>query len=233
MSLVDAGMPVFIPEDIASKEPVLLSQGAEALVIHTNNDEVVKFRPSKTWRLPELDKQLRKRRTAQEVRVIEKLARNGVNVPKVTRSDHAKGLIYMEYINGISLKKLTWDLGANEEVKKMYQMYGEAIAQMHNLKICHGDLTTSNVMVRDNLIVLIDFGLSSQEADVEDKAVDLYVLERAIQSTHPLDANMLVNEIVMPAYERRAEELKDKFLSDVLVRLGQVRQRGRKRTQLG
>jgi tRNA A-37 threonylcarbamoyl transferase component Bud32 len=33
--------------------------------------------------------------------------------------------------------------------------------------------------------VLIDFGLSYVSSLVEDKAVDLYVLERAFASTHP------------------------------------------------
>ncbi len=39
--------------------------------------------------------------------------------------------------------------------------------------------------------VLIDFGLSYHSTLVEDKAVDLYVLERAFVSTHPrLGANV-------------------------------------------
>ena len=32
---------------------------------------------------------------------------------------------------------------------------------------------------------MIDFGLSSNSSMVEDRAVDLYVLERAFLSTHP------------------------------------------------
>ena len=34
-------------------------------------------------------------------------------------------------------------------------------------------------------LVLIDFGLGSAEGSAEDKGVDLYVLERALLSTHP------------------------------------------------
>jgi TP53 regulating kinase-like protein len=58
---------------------------------------------------------------------------------------------------------------------------------MHDADVVHGDLTTSNVIVRgtDSQVVLIDFGLSSISTVVEDKAVDLYVLERAFISTHP------------------------------------------------
>ena len=50
----------------------------------------------------------------------------------------------------------------------------------------HGDLTTSNMIVReaDEALVLIDFGLATVATLPEDKAVDLYVLERAITSAH-------------------------------------------------
>ena len=48
------------------------------------------------------------------------------------------------------------------------------------------DLTTSNMLLRDSEdIVLIDFGLSYISSLVEDKGVDLYVLERAFLSCHP------------------------------------------------
>lgn len=41
------------------------------------------------------------------------------------------------------------------------------------------------MIYRSEKIVLIDFGLSYIKNSVEDKAVDLYVLERAFVSTHP------------------------------------------------
>lgn len=86
---------------------------------------------------------------------------------------------------------------------------GRAIAKLHAADIVHGDLTTSNVMIRsgstnsniennDN-VVIIDFGLSSVQAVPEDKAVDLYVLERAFLATHP-GSDSLVQE-VLTAYQ--------------------------------
>lgn len=48
--------------------------------------------------------------------------------------------------------------------------------------------------------VLIDFGLSYHSSLVEDKAVDLYVLERAFASTHP-DSEPLF-AAVLNAYAR-------------------------------
>lgn len=70
---------------------------------------------------------------------------------------------------------------------------GKAIGRMHRENVIHGDLTTSNMLLRWHLadtddkasIVIIDFGLSYVSALAEDKAVDLYVLERALASTHP------------------------------------------------
>ena len=51
--------------------------------------------------------------------------------------------------------------------------------------VIHGDLTTSNMIYKDDQIYLIDFGLSYVKNSIEDRAVDLYVLERAFISTHP------------------------------------------------
>lgn len=62
---------------------------------------------------------------------------------------------------------------------------GQIIQKLHMCNIIHGDLTTSNMIYRSEKIVLIDFGLSYIKNSVEDKAVDLYVLERAFVSTHP------------------------------------------------
>lgn len=79
---------------------------------------------------------------------------------------------------------------------------GGAVATLHDAGIVHGDLTTSNMMLRDEtnqlvrgyvtvcitahafVQVMIDFGLSYNSTIAEDKAVDLYVLERAFLSTH-------------------------------------------------
>lgn len=49
------------------------------------------------------------------------------------------------------------------------------------------------MMIRseDSQLVLIDFGLGVMKPSIEDKAVDLYVLERAFSSTHP-GSNFLV-----------------------------------------
>jgi TP53 regulating kinase-like protein len=77
-------------------------------------------------------------------------------------------------------------------------------------------------------VVLIDFGLATQSAQDEDRAVDLYVLERAFASTHPAAAGALFRDGVLGAYARAF-----KGGRAALRRLDEVRLRGRKRSMLG
>jgi TP53 regulating kinase-like protein len=83
-------------------------------------------------------------------------------------------------------------------------------------------------------IVVIDFGLVQQSNAAEDRAVDLYVLERALLSTHPTLAGAAA--VVLAGY---ASELVSGLAADaaiattVMERLEAVRARGRKRSMLG
>jgi len=75
-------------------------------------------------------------------------------------------------------------------------------------------------------LVLIDFGLAQTEVKrAEERAVDLYVLERAWISTHPTTANCLA----------RLWKIYFGKINDITVekKLKDVRQRGRKRSMLG
>ncbi|KAK1913840.1 serine/threonine-protein kinase bud32 [Pyrenophora teres f. teres] len=78
----------------------------------------------------------------------------------------------------------------------------------------------------DGTVYLIDFGLTSASIQDEDKAVDLYVLERAFAATHPA-AEPLFQQ-VLAAYGEMGKGAKS-----VLRRLEDVRLRGRKRSMLG
>ena len=96
----------------------------------------------------------------------------------------------------------------------------------------------------------MDFGLAYQSSLVEDKAVDLYVLERAFSSTHPDSEPLFAS--VLKAYEkqmgkdwvpisRRLADGKKKnpsmILNDERSSPGRpitsVRLRGRKRSMVG
>ncbi|TFY82157.1 hypothetical protein EWM64_g1849 [Hericium alpestre] len=131
----------------------------------------------------------------------------------------------------------TEDLVSEYGVSKddIMELIGTEIAKMHLVDIVHGDLTTSNMMLRHPSstktsktdLMLIDFGLSYTSTLVEDKAVDLYVLERAFASTHPESEALFAS--VLKAYQTRmGSEWKA-----VGRRLDEVRMRGRKRSMVG
>ena len=75
-------------------------------------------------------------------------------------------------------------------------------------------------------LILIDFGLSFVSSLAEDKGVDLYVLERALLSTHP-DTERLF-EILLDSYKNAS-----KTGEAVINKLNEVRARGRKRLMVG
>ncbi len=61
---------------------------------------------------------------------------------------------------------------------------GKLAAKLHSNGIVHGDLTTSNMIVRKDRIVLVDFGLGEISSKLEDKAVDLLALKKTFFATH-------------------------------------------------
>ncbi|OWP02427.1 protein kinase [Marssonina coronariae] len=246
----------------SSTPPTLITQGAEALLYHTTYllpslPCALKYRPSKPYRHPILDLRLTKHRILSEARVLVKCRKEGVCVPAVYAVDEVRGWIMMEWVVGevVRIRLNEWlartkEAGegemAGEEVSALMTRIGEAVGRLHGIGVIHGDLTTSNLMLRshsssigssgkdegvvgvglDGEVVIIDFGLASQSTQDEDRAVDLYVLERAFGSTHP-SAEVLFKE-VLRAY---GESLKGGKV--VLKKLEDVRMRGRKKSMLG
>ena len=83
----------------------------------------------------------------------------------------------------------------------------------------HGDLTTSNIISAPKLH-LIDFGLSFISHKPEDKAVDLHVLDRALESQHHENYQDLIANVI-EGYKSYEDS------SIVLERLEKVKLRGR------
>eukprot|EP00903_Cladosiphon_okamuranus_P019897 g18288.t1 len=212
----------------------LLSQGAEARVFETTfcgRPAVVKERFRKTYRLPALEEKLTSRRTLQEARCMLKVRKAGGRTPCLYQLDSANTKICMEKINGVTAKAFLLDCFQKGDTATALRIAGEIgsmVAKMHDAQVVHGDLTTSNFMVRSGSeeVVAIDFGLASSQPLPEDKAVDLYVLERAFISTHE-DSESLVNE-VMRTYKSASRKA-----DSTLHKLSDVRRRGRKREMFG
>ena len=166
-------------------------------------------------------------------------------MPAVLALDWEAGWMLMEWVEGHTVREvLERRKGSKgEEARSLMGKIGKAIGRMHEIGVVHGDLTTSNLMVREctqediaengkngkqdhGEIVLIDFGLAGQSSQEEDKAVDLYVLERAFGSTHP-EAEDDFKEVL------RVYGQSYKGAMVVLKRLEEVRMRGRKRSMVG
>lgn len=234
------------------EEWTLLSQGAEAKVWKlslASSDEssstiLCKERFSKAYRHPSLDERLTKTRCRTEARVLEKCSqKSNLRVPRVIRLEPP--MLYMEYIDGPSLKSYLRQGSSNGSSRiipysELAKMMGEMIGKLHALGVIHGDLTTSNMLVlkqdQESTIelVLIDFGLSKSSSAVEEQAVDLYVLERALESTHPeLPSSFF--PALLETYEtfNQSGASNKKNQQSTLHRLEQVRLRGRKRECFG
>lgn len=163
----------------------LIYRGAEAVLYLKKNKEksLVKERIRKSYRIKQLDEKLRKFRTRREVRLLTKAKKIGINVPSVLKVDEKKFKIFMEYIEGKRLKEFL-NQADKSTIKKICFEIGKAIGKMHSHNLIHGDLTTSNMILKNGKIYFIDFGLGFISSRIEDKGVDLNLLYEALKSTH-------------------------------------------------
>ncbi|KAL6692473.1 kinase-like protein [Trichoderma pleuroticola] len=237
----------------ASTPPMLITQGAEGRLYKTTYllpsiPCALKYRPPKPWRHPILDQRLTRHRILSEARILSKCRRDGLRVPDVYAIDESVGWLMLEWVQGTPVRvninqrlgNRTEGIEDDEELKDLMRRIGAAVGKMHSIGIIHGDLTTSNMMLNppagqtetDNVsglegeIVIIDLGLASGGVHDEDRAVDLYVLERAFGSTHPR-AECVFGE-VLDAYKKSFKQA-----GVALKKLEEVRMRGRKRSMLG
>ena len=193
----------------------LIAQGAEARIIH-HEETILKERFPKTYRHPEIDTSLRKFRTRREAKVLDKLKEINFPAPLLIEVNDKDMHIYMSHIPGEKLR----DVLTETNKEKMSKEIGKRVADLHKNGIIHGDLTTSN-MIFNNEIHFIDFGLSQFSIKAEDKAVDLHLLYKALQSKHHEIAEECF-DIILNVYQENYEEAKP-----VLTRLQAVQKRGR------
>lgn len=236
------------------EELKILKQGAEARLYICNylgKPTLVKERFKKNYRHPDLDTSITKERIKNEARSIVRCKTAGVRTPALYLVDFERRRIYMQhFVNSITVKDFIINLksSTSEGDMNVLDFYsdkiGEVIRKMHENNIIHGDLTTSNMLlvekspsnIEDNSkwlnhdnteLVLIDFGLSFIDSSTEDKGVDLYVLERALISTHNDYPNLFSR--IFEAYKSFSKN----NIKEIISKYEEVRARGRKRTMVG
>ena len=196
----------------------VIAQGAEA-ILRKENGKLVKERIKKFYRIDEIDKKLRKYRTRYEAKLIERSSKL-ISVPRILNVNEDKAVIEMEFIEGKKISDVLDKLPENER-KKILKTIGNNVAILHNNNIIHGDLTTSNMILKDEEIYFIDFGLGFVSNKTEDKAVDIHLLKQALESKH--------YQHFEESYHHFLEGYKEKSqnFNEVLERLKQVEKRGR------
>ncbi|MBU0527181.1 Kae1-associated serine/threonine protein kinase [Candidatus Micrarchaeota archaeon] len=152
-------------------------RGAEAVLSKTEiigNNAIVKNRIAKSYRLKEIDEKLRRERTRSEARLLHKAKLAGVKCPTVLQVEEFE--IVMSFLDG---KRPDMDA---EECREA----GRILARLHKADIIHGDYTPANIIKKGgskgtaDSFYVIDFGLGFISADIEDKAVDVFTMLRAI-----------------------------------------------------
>ena len=148
-------------------------RGAEA-VVGLLSDRVIKTRVPKSYRVRELDERLRMERTRAEAKIISEARRLGIPTPIVY--DIHEFSLEMERIWGEPIKHVI-SLGLSRSA-------GVLVGRLHRGGLIHGDLTTSNMIVKDDRIYLIDFGLSYWDMTLESRGVDVHVYYQTLISSH-------------------------------------------------
>jgi len=196
----------------------IIQQGAEAKII-LSGDFVIKDRIKKSYRLPELDTSIRKSRTKSETKLLTKASEIICAPIPIETKEFNK--IKMPYIKG---KKLSEHLDKFQlkKQKEICKTIGKEIAKIHDADIIHGDLTTSNMILVDNEIYFIDFGLGYISRKTEDKAVDLHLLKQALEAKHFKNWKELFDEV-----KEGYKKIGKKEAQKVIERLKVVEKRGR------
>lgn len=193
----------------------IIQQGAEAKIIlsGTKKKFVIKDRIIKKYRIKELDDRIRKQRTKSESKLLEKASKIINSVSPLNLSKHQDSYkIKMPFIEGKKLSENLDKFKLNKQ-KQICKQIGQDVSKLHNENIIHGDLTTSNLILKNDKIFFIDFGLGFISSKIEDKAVDIHLFKEALEAKHFKNWETLFSEFLKgyscsKEYNKVIEQLK-------------------------
>lgn len=164
----------------------IIKRGAEAILYLDSwegQQVLVKERIKKNYRIEQIDERLRKERTAKETKLLRDARMVGVHTPQTLHVDKVNHKIIMEFIDGERVKEFLGHAN-KKEIENVCEKIGRSIGKIHEGNMVHGDLTTSNMILKEGEVYFIDFGLGQHTKRVEDKGVDLRLLHDAIKAAH-------------------------------------------------
>ena len=165
----------------------LLYKGAEADIIHgewQGLDAIYKVRKPLKYRLAVLDDAIRRKRTVREAEMIHSAKKAGVAAPFLYCVDIPSSTLVMEFVKGDRVKDLV-AASSRKGISDIFYEFGQGAAKLHAAGMMHGDLTTANVVMREDGLVFIDFGLAISTTRLEDHAVDLRLIKETLVGAHP------------------------------------------------
>ena len=169
----------------------LLKKGAEADIYQTtwqNSKAILKIRKIKNYRNHLLDSKIRKQRTIKESQMLSQVKSFGIPTPLIFFVNLEKSSIIMQEIPGKPIHDLS-----KSKIIILSKEIGRLVGLLHKNGIMHGDLTTSNFILFQNIVYVIDFGLSQNTIKPEDHAVDLRLIKEILNSAHA--------QIMQPAWK--------------------------------
>jgi TP53 regulating kinase-like protein len=173
-------------ESLGERLPKLIYRGAEAEIYLQDwygELAIRKNRIPKPYRVTALDSTIRRTRTLHETNLMHEARKAGIPVPIIQHLDPEDSSFVMEYVKGPTLKDELYVVSSLIRRRRCTEL-GRVVARMHEAGLVHGDLTISNVLSDNGKLFLIDFGLGDFSNELEDRGVDLLLLNRAMKSTH-------------------------------------------------
>jgi len=184
----------------------VLHLGAEAEVISGTwfgRPAVMKKRRPRGWRHPDLDRRLTSKRMINEVKLTIQLARLGAPVPAIWDVDLEDSVIIMEKIDSTPLIDVLREKDFDDN---LLISVGKSIRELHRNAVCHGDLSTNNILINlKNEPVIIDLGLATRQYDVEGFGIDLHVLHEIFRASHPEIKDAM--DLVLKGYSELDKEI--------------------------
>ena len=199
----------------------LIKKGAEADIYDTmwqNSKAILKIRKTKNYRNSFLDSKIRKQRTIKEFQMLTQVKSFGIPTPLVYFVNLKNSSIVMQKISGKPIHDLP-----NSSIVKLSKHIGNLVGLLHKNGIMHGDLTTSNFILFEKTIYVIDFGLSQNTIKHEDHAVDLRLIKEILNSAHTEIMESAWKNFLVGYKSIIGEKNFDKIIKSVL----DIEQRGR------
>jgi TP53 regulating kinase-like protein len=165
----------------------LITMGAEAYIYKAkfmDIDAIIKWRFPKNYMPKDLDEIIRRNRTELEAKMLWKAHSLGIKAPIPLYIDLDEGILIMTFIQGHNFRDIANIIDV-DKLCNIVKTVGIYTAKLHLSGVVHGDLTTSNIIVDNDSVYLIDFGLATISKRLEDIAIDVHIFFRSIESAHP------------------------------------------------